>query len=438
MTNRLLLRGALGLLCAAPFVYAASPWVEETFRASDLQGLGKLFANYMKARNENEGLGKAEEALSKEVDRHAKRLKKSPLAYPGEMGKALWLSYEYEKNQKVRKGKVDPVEQPAYFDAKAKLSYAIWTPAKYEPKKESYPLLLCIPDAGEKPTDHITEKWIDPKIRESAILVAVQMPADTKAWLTSAPPTVESGTGNLLSTLATVSRSYAIDFDRVYLVGRGAGVEAALTFASRYLDRFAGVIGRSGDAPADLAAENLQNQAIFFAGAGTHATALTERLKKLGYENVVQRKDDAGEADIWSWIQTHPRLTNPTEIVLYPGDPAPQQAAWLKIEPTDATGTVYIKAKIDKATNTVTVEGEGIKTYFLFFNDVLLDLDREVKVVSNGQEVKRTYTRNLTRMLDFICSARSDPGRIYVNSERFDLPPKPKVLDKDKSGGDPK
>ncbi len=435
MSKRIFLFGALSLFCAAPLVAVATPLFEETFKASDLEGLGKLMASYIKARSDNEGLGKAEENLVKEIARHEKRLKKSPLAFSSEMGKALWDSYDYEKNQKVKKGKVDSIEMPGYWDPKAKFGYAIWTPVKYDAKK-AYPLLLCIPDKGERPVDHITEKWVDQQIREGALIAAVQMPADDKAWLESGSQSKEGGTGNVLSTLRHVSTNYAVDFDRIYIVGRGLGVETACTLAARYLDRFAGVIGRSGDAPKDLPVENLKNQALFFAGAGAHATDLEERLKKLGYTNF-SRKDDANELDIWTWVQAHPRVSHPTEVILYPADPAPLSSAWLLVEPTDSTGTVFIKAKIDKPTNTVTVEGEGVKIFFLFFNDEIVDLDRPIKVIANGLDVTRSYSRNLPRMLDFIYGARSDPGRVYVCNQRFDLPPKPKVVPP-KAGGDPK
>jgi pimeloyl-ACP methyl ester carboxylesterase len=426
MSNRIFLVGALSLFCAAPIVAVATPALEENFKASDLEGLGKLIAAYIKARSDNEGLGKAQENLDKEIARHEKRLKKSPLAFPADMGKALWHSYDYEKNQKAKRGKVDLIEVPAYFDPKAKLGYAVWIPVKYEPEKKAYPLILCIPDKGERPADHITEKWVDAQIRENAIIAAVQMPADAKLWLESGGQSKEGGAGNVLSTLRHVSQNYAIDFDRVYLVGRGLGVEAAFTLTTRYLDRFAGVIGRSGDLPKDLPAENLKNQSMFCAGAGANATDLEERMKKLGYESF-QRKDDASEADIWSWIQSHPRLTNPAEVILYPANPAPVRSAWLDVEPTDATGTVYIKAKIDKPSNTITVEGEGIKIFYLYFNDELVDLDRPIKLIANGQEVTRSYQRNMSRTLDFIYNARSDPGRVYVCSQRFDLPAKPKA-----------
>jgi hypothetical protein len=95
MSKRILLVGALSLLCAAPVVAVVAPVLEEAFKSSDLEGLGKLIATYIKARSDNEGLGKAEENLNKEIQRHEKRLKKSPLAKT--LQKVLHLIIIWEK-----------------------------------------------------------------------------------------------------------------------------------------------------------------------------------------------------------------------------------------------------------------------------------------------------------------------------------------------------
>jgi hypothetical protein len=352
------------------------------------------------------------------------------------MGKALWSSNDYEKNQKKRPGKVDQIDEPSYFDEKAKFSYALWLPAKYDAKKP-YPLLLCIPDQGQDPKTLITEKWTDPTIRDNAIIACVPMPKDPAVWLENGVQGKEVGASNMLFTLGKLLRNYAVDSDRIFLVGWGRGVEAAVTYAARYPDRFAGVVGRSGDAPDELPVENMNNLPLFFAGAGGKATELEEKLKKLGY-TTFSRKDDASEADIWSWVQAHPRIGNPPEVVLYPGNQA-AHAYWLESVATDAQSTVYIKAKLDRTANTIVVEGEGITKFQVYFNDAMLDLDKPIKVVANGNEVSRTIPRSAMMALGFLYTARSDPGRFYVNNMQFDLPPKPKApagKGGDKSGGD--
>jgi hypothetical protein len=422
MSHRQPLLLLLAALLAVPAFGFLAP--DEGFKPPEYEGIGKALATYFSARNDNKGIDKAQEALVKEVDQVGKRMKREPLSLPGEMGKSLWASYGYDKQQKIKRGKVDVIDIPAYYDVKAKFAYAVWIPVKYN-AKQAYPVILCIPEKGETPQAHLTEKWVDASIRENAILVAVPMPDDAAAWLEASPPTKQSGAGNMLMVLREVRRTYALDFDRLYIAGRGAGVEAALTYAARFPDRFAGVIGRSGDI-GEVTAENLRNLPIFLAGAGAKATALEEKLKKLAYENILQRKDDAQEADVWAWMQAHPRISYPTEVVLYPGTPEPKLIAWLEAVPNDAQGSVYIKGKIDRATNTITIEGEGVTKFNIYFNDVLVDMDKPVKVVANGAEVSRTVKRSLPRLLDFVYSARSDPGRMFTNVMAYDLPAKPK------------
>ena len=302
------------LLLAGPASAHFATAIAEGFKSSDYESLGKLIAAYGKARVDNKGVDKAQEEIAKELASIQKRIKRDPLASSADMGKALWQQFAYDKsaNNAVKHNKVDLRDFTAYFNAKAKLAYAIWTPAKYDPKK-AHPLILCITDKGIKPTDYITENWIDPAIRDGALVATVPMPEKEDAWL-AVTPGQECGHANLGHTYREITSNYAVDFDRVFLCGQGRGVEAATTFATRYADRFAGLIGRAGDA-ADVQVENLSNLPSFFAGGGAKATALSEKLDKLGYKNCTL-KPEGKEAEIWAWMQEHPRVSNPMEVVL--------------------------------------------------------------------------------------------------------------------------
>lgn len=407
------------LLAVPALAFAA----EELFKPAEYDSVGKKLTGYIEARNKSAGIDKALEDVGKELEKVSKRIKRDPLSLPGEMGKVLWASFEYSKKGSAAKGKVDARTEPAYWDAKTKLEFAVWVPAKYDTKK-SYPLVLCIPDAGEKPTTHLTERWIDQEIREGAILLAVPMPENAEAILEGITQSKETGMGNVGFLYSRAIRNYAVDFDRVYLAGHGRGVELALAYGANFPDRFAGVIGRSGDAGA-VVAENLRNLPTYFAGAGAKATELADKLKSLGYDNATIQPEGK-ETDVWSWIQGHARVSNPAEVVLYVGSPAPNRAYWLEVRPSDGQGTPYLKAKVDRATNTITVEGEGVPKFTVYFNDTLVDLDKPVKVIANGTANERTVPRSLQRTLDLVLNSRSDPGKFYVASMDYDLPPKPK------------
>lgn len=426
MSKRILFVLGLGMLLGSSFLHSATPVADEVLKAADHENLGKKIAGFVAAKQDNKDIDKAQKALSDDLETIRKRIKRDPLSLTSDLGKALWQSFAYDRQQGIRKGKVAPLEVVAPNEeerSKLKIEYALWAPAKYDPKK-AYPLILGIPDKGIRPTDHLTEKWTSEALRDNAIMAVCPMPEDTAQWTESGSQGKPGGIGNLLTVFREVRRMYAIDFDRVYLAGWGEGVSAAVTIASRFPDRFAGVIGRSGD-PGEVVVENFRNLPTFFAGAGSGATAMSDKIEKSGYNNCTQ-KPEGTEADIWAWIQDHPRISNPSEVVLVPGKPFPNKAYWLEVPPIDVEGKTIVKATIDKPKNTVIIDGEGVTSVVLYFNDLLVDLDKPVKVVCNTIEHLDVIPRSLGTTLGLIYNARNDPGKLYTAQKTYDLPAKPK------------
>src|SRR5258705_1049073 len=199
---------------------------EDALKPSDHESLGKVIAGFKDASRNNKNVDKARADVAKELDKLRTRLKgRDPLSLTTDLGKALWESLNYDSAKNVKKGKVSETK---FKDADFDLTYATWAPAHYEPKK-AYPLILCIPDKGEKPSEHLTEKWIGQEIRENVVLAAVPMPEDVAQW--GEPGTKERGWGgaaNLYTVFREVSLTYGTDFDRGYIAGRGVGVAAVL------------------------------------------------------------------------------------------------------------------------------------------------------------------------------------------------------------------
>lgn len=416
------------LLLALASLTAAAPVLEEQMKPADHATLGEAIAEYFKAVNKNEGVDKAREAVSADLQKIQKKLKttRDPLAMSSDLGKAMWHANSYETARGVKKGKVSTSTTRAPFedeDSKKTIEYAISAPAKYNPK-QAYPLLICIPERGKKPQEHLSDQWTLAAIKENAILAAAPMPEDAALWSEGGSGEAPGGIAYLMTVLGAVLRTYAIDFDRVYLVGRGEGVAAAVTIASRFPDRFAGVIGRSGDV-GETGADNFRNLPTFLAGAGAGATAFQQKIEAAGYGNCTV-KPDGSEEDLWAWIEKNSRVSNPSEVVLVPGSPFPIRAYWLEVPALDTGGVARIAAKIDRATNTVTIDAEGVASTTLYFNDQLVDLDKPVKVVCNGSENVALVPRNLSLTLDLMAKTRNDPGKVYTASKTYDVPAKPK------------
>jgi hypothetical protein len=420
MSKRTLLLAALLIAPSMSLLAWAEPRLEDQLKPADHAALGKSISAFFAARSKNQGITKAQEDLAEELDKVKKKMKgRDPLSMTSDLGKALWESFSYSSQKGVKKGKISTAVVAApYLGEKKTLEYAVSVPSKYDPK-QAYPLLLCISEKGSKPQQHLTERWISPEVREGAVLVAIPMPDETATWIETGGENRPGGIGNTWTVLNEIRRVYAIDFDRVYLCGRGEGVPAAMAIAERQPDRFAGVIGRSGDV-AESAPDNFRNLPTLFAGAGAGATAFLEKSEKLAPGNCTV-KPEADEAEVWAWIQQHPRVSYPAEIVLVPGTEGPFRAYWMATPRTDAK--TRLVAKIDRGSNTVTIDGEGATTVVLFFNDVLLDLEKPVKVSCNGKEHLELVPRSLVSLLDML-ETPSDPGKLFTATRSYDLPAK--------------
>jgi hypothetical protein len=292
----------------------------------------------------------------------------------------------------------------------------MWVPDGYRPSSGPYPLLIAVPPMKDgKPMtgeQFLQEHWLDSAVRDAAVIAAPDMPENVDEW------TQNAGIGRLMQTFANVRDTVAIDFDRVYLVGRGEGVHAALSLAAMFPHLFAGVVGRAGDA-GPVRAENFSNLPTFFQGGGAEATAFSEAAAEFGNCTL---KPEASEDDVWAWMQEHPRNSNPAKVTLVAGKPIPNKAYWVEIPPVASDGGVVVTAEADRESNTVTVTGTGASTVTLFFNDQLVDLGKPIKLVLNGAEQEVVVPRSVDDLLRLIERGTSDPGKLYVATATYDLP----------------
>ena len=112
------------------------------------------------------------------------------------------------------------------------------------------------------------------------------------------------------------------------------------------------------------------------------------------------------------------------EVTLVPEAPFPNRAYWLQVPPSDGAVAARINAKIDRDTNTITIDADGVTEVSLYFNDDLIDLEKPVKVICNGAENIDQIPRSFKVTMEMIFKARSDPGRVYVASKSYSVPAK--------------
>ena len=415
---------APALLGLSVLTGATLPLPELALKQSEHKKVGKLMGACVEAYIEREGRRDAEAELGEHLEKKWSKAggDGGPLSLTEDLSEALWYAVDYTK-AKVRKGRVDEMEVPISYHGDHVATNAVWTPKKYS-GKDKLPLIICIPDEGEAAEAHLDEHWNDPALRESAVLVALDMPETVETWGTLGVRDDSSQVGGrtvLLMTYAELRRGYAIDFDRVFLAGRGAGVAAAMQMADASPDRFAGLVGRTGDA-AEIGADNLGNLPMFFAGAGSRAEAYAEAAKEAGYAEVTLAPD-GGLPEAIAWMGETTRDSNPEKVVLRPGEMF-TKSYWLEVPRQEYGEDARITATCDRASNTITLETEAVGPFeaTLYFNDVMLDLDQPVKVVCNGAETTGTVPRNFNDMMNLVYKGRNEPGKLYTASRSYTVP----------------
>ena len=384
--------------------------------SGQMRDLTKILGEYFEARAAQKSDLEAREELEKLIASFEGKRgeKRSFLSLVPEIEQAMRDSRSFS-DRGVSKGRVQHRSMDESFGGK--IEYAVLVPAKYN-ARTALPLILSIPDLGESLDDHLKTHWTDSAVRDGAIIVAVGMPADEPMWNTLGSRENGGGVTRVMHTLRVVRDGFHVDIERMFLAGKGRGVETALTIASLFPDRLAGVIGRSGDV-GNVAPANLMNMALMFAGAGEKATAFQKLAEEQGHTNVTVQAD-ADEQAVWKWLTEQSRVAHPTSVALAPTSSQGVKAYWLEMEGINPEDLPMVKAKIDRESNTVTIDAERVTRVRVFFNDVLFDLDRPVKVVVNGVTSETQVQRNLRTMLN-VAWFSGDYGRVYTAEMTFDV-----------------
>lgn len=247
---------------------------------------------------------------------------------------------------------------------------------------------------------------------------------------------------------------HRINPNRVYLIGISEGAYTAYRLGSFMADRWAGAGSMAGgEPPGNAPPENMRNMA-FRAEVGEHDTMFDrvglnrrygEALEQMhtsdpqGYHHVVQIQPGRGHAIDYAacpeWIFTYERNPWPERVVwkvIKVHGRYRQQFYWLGLNQEPSTLPVYIDARIDKQNQSIhlTMEkedgkGQRVPTRDIdarvYLNDAMLDLDRAVRIVCNGEDVfNGTVTREGAVMLKSLAE-RGDPS--YLFSAEVRVPP---------------
>ena len=377
---------------------------------SDHKKLISAVADYYTALNEEKGILEARGDLEETVAKIEKKAKAPVLAMVEDLEYIMAKSSDGEDRVPGR-GKVSEEEERG-------VTTTVHAPKSYKFDDGPYPLVLAIHDEGQSPADHLRDDWLSTEAAAEAVVVVVHMPADVADWTNEV--NLPGGLQSVMIAMGTALRTYAIDSNRVYLAGKGAGVAVAAEVASLFPDRFAAVVGRAGDV-GSTPPSNFSSIATLWIAGSSGADAFAEGIAELGYENCTT-EGSVDAAGTWEWLGAQMRPANPAKIAFTPRTDFSTGCFWVSAEGIDTSveGT-SLTAEADRDSNTVTVDAVGMTRVTVFLNDRLVDLDQPVKVVLNGVEHETQLERKLSLLLDRVYRS-GDPGRIYTASRAYDVP----------------
>lgn len=388
--NKLFTSLALALL-AAPLCAQ----VEPELKAGDHSKLGKQIAKWVEATIEGDTTAASEALmdLDKVVAGIDKKLKgRSALSLVADWSLAISAGRSYATSGKtpdgdyIKKGSIQEVDLAGWGTASIRI------PAKYEPKKVNYPVIMLVCD-----TPTATIETMSAEVLDNCIILAPHIQEMSLELLMK-----DEGKSLFLLPLGRASRDFRIDRARLFMVAEG---EKGIDFASRYVAVLP----------------------YYFAGLATVAGSCGDFPGKANL-SLVEHGEHVDVAAATEWCMTAAaRNPYPTEFVVELTEPWMGRAYWAQAIKFDPIGDVpagkvaRMKVAVDRSTNTITIDGEYVYQVMLFLNDVIVDLDQPITLMRNGKSLTYQASRSVGTMMG-IFGANIDDTVFPASIRRIDLP----------------
>lgn len=236
------------------------------------------------------------------------------------------------------------------------------------------------------------------------------------------------------AVIDAVREHFNVDSDRMVSTGISLGSNFSIAYGAAHPDWFSAIVPVSTEGESrERLLRNLALVPTYVLNGAQDQNirgvsgprALNQIMTDLGHDLVYQEFSDRAHEGfqehypgVLEWIATRPRSLAPSEIVRVPHSgivPVDRRVHWIE---TDARQGL-VRAEIVSPTQ-IEVTARRTGTVTVFLNDDLVDLDRELSIVVNGQLVYSGPVRRSARVALEEARRLNDERRIY--SARVVLP----------------
>lgn len=340
-------------------------------------------------------------------------------------------------------------------------SYGIVVPKTYR-ATEPMRCIVSIPSwnperkAWAAPADHFTETWKGSELAGDTIFVVPSLAKDLEFEtienvLKDADTELERRRiAAVFSVWGAVHREMRLNLDRLILdAGRGSSA-FAVRLATYFPSRFAGLVLRWPADPGQLRLENLTGLPVLLvANAETKANAdkLAAKLNELqpGSATVLEGKGAypyaESKAEIAAWAKGVQRDLFRAKVTLAPNSNLFKRGYWVAIGRSEAIDLPdpnrrpFLQVEADREKNRIQVTARGVSDFTVLLNDSIVDLDKPVTFVVNGQAREEKLGRDLRSMIREIVKVR-DATLLYCSSFGMVVPQQAAENDKKDGGGE--
>ena len=232
-----------------------------------------------------------------------------------------------------------------------------------------------------------------------------------------------------------------VDPNRVYIMGYSAGGDGVYQLAPRMADYYAAASMMAGH-PNETQPDGLRNIPFTLHMGGEDKsfnrnaigrqwkTMLAEMAAKDpgGYVNEVVIHEGKGhwmdreDAVAVAWMAKYTRNLRPTKIVWLQDDVTSPRFYWLA-NPSPKVGQKVVATR-DGQTITI-AQATGCEELVIWLDDMMVDLDKPVKVLMNGATLFDGIVPRNIGVLATTLGERGDPTGVYFAEVRVKLPPPP-------------
>lgn len=269
-----------------------------------------------------------------------------------------------------------------------------WVPKSYKPKNGGIPLVLFAGDGGKITSDSISA--LPPELLEACVIAPLDLAGMEDDALLS------DGRDNLLYTVALLTQELRLDRSRVFVLAGGEAVKPATELCSWLPHVSAGISYYGGEVSENIGAKNM--------------ALLT-----------LNKADDVAAASSWI-LSAEPRNMYRSEVSFELSPPKFPRFYWVqvkKFDPPEEGKLASISVTADRATNTITIDAERVYQVELFLNYSLVDLNKPIKIIRNGQELTLTANPGFSTLLEGCRAYLWDTSCIFPSRLRgIDIPAK--------------